>query len=457
MRSRRTTARRACLAAGVCLWLAAGVCVALWASARRGAATPLGRALDFAAGEPRTVEAELPRGRLSVGDRVLRLDDDKLRSCGEVIGIEGPVGGVTVTLALYPDAGLPDPLPEGTRLLRLDARGTLEWAMGRVLSSERRERLEAELRAMVTEREGWLRDAFGPVLEEFARGVVADILAELSGFLQTHEAELREVGWDVLERARARWEPLLRDLIWPRVVDRLRPMAERLGRELWSELPWGEIASSAARAVGATVANVFLPSGYELPADQILRWRDRYLAGTAIPKVESYLPEALEAVGEALAEAAEDERIQQALRDTLFRDTLADPKVTGLIAQAFSAAVLANPRLRERVQALLEDSRVRRALFDLAEQIEPRLVALARTFLLDETGGSLHPELAMLARVRLIGSEGTWVLLELPDPERLETGPRHAETAAARGAGTVRLRIEEYSGSRTEVWERPLP
>ena len=458
VRSRWNPARRACLAAGSCLWLAAAAGVALWALASHDAATPLERALEFAVAEPRTVAADLPSGRLSPGDRVLRLRHGAIQACGEVLRVEGPVGGATATLALYPDAGLPDPLPPGTRLVRLDAHATLEWALGRVLSPERRERLTAELRTMATESQERLRDALGPVLAEFARGVAGDILADLSGFVGTHEEQLRRVGLDVLARARARWEPLLRERVWPLVVDRLRPLAERLGDELWNELPWGEIAASAAQSLGGAVANVFLPSEYRLPTDQIRRWRDRYLAETAVPKVASYLPEALEAVGEVLGEMLEDERVGQALRDTLFRDALGDPRVMGLLAQAFSTAVLDNPRLRERLRGLFDDPRLRRALFDLAEQIEPRAVAFARTLVLDETRGALHPELAMLVRVRRIGSEGNWVLLELPDAEPTAAGaPRDTGPTAAGTVGATRLRIEDYPSSRTEIWERPLP
>ncbi|MBN1773398.1 MAG: hypothetical protein JXB32_19205 [Deltaproteobacteria bacterium] len=463
MRGRWTANRRAFLAAGACLWLAAVASVVVWASTRRGSATPVDRVLDFVAAEPRTVAAELPRGRLEPGDRVLHFADGRLRACGEVVGLERPVGGATVTLALYPDAGLPDPLPAGTRLVLFDARGTLEWALARVLSAERRARLGTELKAMATQREGWLREVFGPVLEEFARGVVTDITAELSGFVRTHEEQLREVGRDVLDRARTRWEPLLRELLWPRVVVRLTPLAERLGNELWNELPWSEIASSAAESGLSSLANVFLPANYELSTDQILRWRDRYLANRAIPKVASYLPEALEAVGEVVTEAMQDDRVRQAMQDTLLRDGLGNPKVMGLLAEAFSAAVPANPRLRERLQALFDDPRIRRALYDLAEQLEPHVLTLARMLLLDEEDGALHPELAMLARVRLIGSEGRWVLLELPDDDDGAAGagaprpePRDPGATAARSAGPVRLRIEEYSGSRTEVWERPL-
>ena len=442
-----------------CLWLAALLSVVVWAAARSGSAGPVGRALGFAGAEPRTVSAELPRGRLSAGDRVMRFDGARLRACGEVVGLAGPVGGATVTLALYPDAGLPDPLPPGTRLVLLDERGTLEWAFARVLSEDRRGRLAAELRAMVTEREGWLREVFGPVLEEFARGVIDDVTAELSGFIRTHEDQLREVGEDVLQRARARWEPLLRELLWPQVVARLRPLAEKLGDELWTELPWGEIAANAAESLAGTVANLVLPERFQLSTDQIVRWRDGYLERKAIPKLEAYLPAALAAVGEAVTETVRDDRVRQALHDTLFQDGLGNPKVMGLIAQAFSVAVLANPRLRDRLQALLDDPRIQRALFDLAEQLEPRVLALARMFLLDEQGRTLHPELAMLARVRLIGSEGSWVLLELPPTEDAEPAGAAppGDPPTLRSTEPTRLRIEEYSGSRAEVWERPLP
>ncbi len=453
MRSRSAPTRWAFLAAGACLWLAALVSVVVWASARSGSAGPVGRTLAFAGSEPRTVSAELSGGRLSIGVRVMRFDGGRLRACGEVVGLAGPVGGATITLALYPDAGLPDPLPPGTRLVLFDERGTLEWAFARVLSEDRRGRLVAELRAMVTEREGWLREVFGPVLAEFARGVVGDVTAELSGFIRTNEDRLREVGEGVLERARTRWEPLLRELLWPRIVARLRPLAEKLGHELWTELPWGEIASNAAESLAGTVANLVLPERFQLSTDQIVRWRDGYLERTAIPKLEAYLPAALAAVGEAVSETVRDDRVQQALHDTLFQDGLGNPQVMGLIAEAFSAAVPANPRLRDRLAALLDDPRIRRALFDLAEQLEPRVLALTRMFLLDEEGRTLHPELAMLARVRLIGSEGAWILLELPPAAGDE--PTHGP--ALRSAPPTRLRIEPYAGSRAEVWERPLP
>lgn len=453
MRSRWTCTRYAYLAGGIGVWLAAAVCVTLWVSTRHGSTTPLGRVFDFAAGEPRSIDVELPVGRLSPGARVFHLREGKLYSCGEVVRVEGPVGGATVTLALYPDAGLPDPLPPTTRLTLFDARGTLEWAIGRVLSSDRRHRVVAAVRAMVAEHEEALREAFGPVLQEFAQGMVGDIVAELARFLRTHHEELRDVGGDVLERARARWEPLLREILWPRVIDRLRPMAQQLGSELWNELPWGEIASTVAQAFGGAVVNVLLPSQYELPTDQVHRWRDRYLAETAIPKLGSYLPAALDAVGEVLAEAAEDERIRQALRDTLFEDGLGDPKVVGIVAKAFSAAVPGNQRLRARVRALLDDLRIRRALYDFAERLEPRLVALARTLLLDETTGALHPELAMLVRVRLLGSEKDWLLLELAPTD----GGATTAASGTQPGRSNRLWIQLYTGSRIDLWEKPRP
>jgi hypothetical protein len=95
---------------------------------------------------------------------------------------------------------------------------------------------------------------------------------------------------------------------------------------------------------------------------------------------------------------------------------------------------------------------VQRGLFDLVEQLEPRLIGLAKSLLLDDDG-RLHPELAMLVRVRLIGSEGNWLLLELPG----EAGGEPAPAARAPAGTERRLIILPYEGSRTGPVEGVLP
>jgi hypothetical protein len=452
MRPMRVAASRrslAFLATGAVVWLAAAL-AAVWAlGGAGGRARPLGRALRFSTADRRTVEAGMPRGWLAPGDRVLRLDGARLRECGEVLSLERPVGGATVRLALYPDAGLPDPLPPGTRLTLLDARGTLEWALGRVLSPERRARLETELDGVVAEREEWFRRTLGPVLEEFARGVVTDVTAELTVFARTRQDRLRDVGTDLLARAEARWTPLLRDLLWPRVLDKLTPLASKIGDELWAGVPWTEVAKAAASTAGGSLANYFLPGDWELSTGQLADWRDRYVRDTAIPTVEKHLPEALALVGQAVEEVADDPRVAEALRATVFEDGLGNGKVIALLLEAFSATVIDNPRIRRRLARLLDDHRVQRAVFDLAESLEPRLIALARSFLLDDEGRRLHPEIAMLVRVRLIESEGNWVLLEVPPAGAAVPGqPRGA-------AGRPRLEIRPFEGSTVPPWEKP--
>ncbi len=444
---RRSARRRVFLATGIVLWTGALAAAVVWASARGGSETPLGRTLAFIVSAPRIVEADLAVGRLSPGDRVLRLEAGRFRACGEVEAVQRPVGGATVRLALYPDAGLPDPLPPATTLLLLDPRGTLEWALTRVFLPERRARLREQLKAMIAEREGFLRETFGPLLGEFARGVVDDVTAELSSFVRTHAAELHGVGVDLLARAQKRWEPILREQVWPRVLDRLEPVASRVGEDLWSALPWGELAGAVAESMGSRAANVFLPRFWELRTDQVAQWRDRYLRDVAIPIVERHMPEALEAVGKAIGELAADARVQDALRASFLQDGLGNPRVMGLVSEAFSAAVLDNPRLADRLQKLLDDPRVRRGLFDLVDQLEPRLVALARSFMLDDDGRQLHPELAMLVRVRLIGSEGTWVLLELPPPG--------SPAPPSPPGGATRLEIRPYDSSMALAPGRP--
>jgi hypothetical protein len=450
MTTRWTTRRKLFLAGGLALWLAVAVLLAAQAAAGAPGSSALGRALRFVTAAPRTLEAELPVGSLQPGDRVLRFDGAGFRACGEVVSVQRPVGGATVRLALYPDAGLPSPLPAGTSLRLLDSRGTLEWALARIFSPARRARLAEELRTMVSDRGGWLREAFGPVLEEFARGVVADVTASLVDFVRTHETELRELADELLAKARVRWEPILLEMVWPRLLAKLEPIGSAIAAELWDQLPLAEMAKAGAESLGGSLVNWALPANLQLDANRIQKWRDDFIRDKVIPTVERHVPEALQAAVATLEELAAEPRVREALRASFFDDALGNPQLLSLLGQAFSAAVLANQRLDDRLQRLLDDPRVQRGLFDLAEQLGPRLVALARSFLLDESGTRLHPELAMLARVRLIGSEGNWVLLELPPPG---TSPPPAPP----GSGTPPLVIRPYADSTTPIWERPLP
>ena len=448
-----TTRRTLFVAGGAAFWLVVLVLAGVRASARSGGSSPVGRAMSFAGAERWTVDAELPRGWLWPGDRVLRLHDGKFRACGEVASVQRPaVGGATATLALYPDAGLPHPLPGGARLSLLDERGTLEWAISRIFSPERQEQLGTTLREIFSEREGWLQQAFGPVLDEFARGVVSDVTAELTTFIVTHEDELRGLGEDLLEKVRVRWEPILRDRLWPNVLVRLEPLGVAIGNELWSALPLSDVLAAGAESVGGSLINWALPSGYELDEAQLDRWREGFLRDKAIPILLRHVPDALAAVEVSVDELLDDPVVQDALRASFFDDALGSPRVIGLVTEAFATAVLPNPRLRARLERLLDDQRVQRGLFDLAEQIEPRLIDLAKSLLLDDDG-RLHPELAMLVRVRLIGSEGNWILLELP-----EQGAEAEAPAAPPPAGTPRrLVIRPYEGSRTGPGEAMQP
>ncbi|MBI5487241.1 MAG: hypothetical protein HY905_07905 [Deltaproteobacteria bacterium] len=445
MNGRWTTRRRLFVAGGAAFWIVLLVLATVRASTRSGDSSPVGRAWKFARAERRTVGAEMPRGWLWPGDRVLRLDGKSFRACGEVVSIERPVGGASVTLALYPDAGLPDPLPPGTRLSLMDERGTLEWAFSRVFSPERQTELAAELRTMVSEREGWLRQAFGPVLEEFTRGVVADVTAELTTFVQTHEDELRGLGEDILERAKGRWEPILRDKLWPKILARLEPLGVTIGNELWAALPLADVVQAGAESVGGSLINWALPSDYELDEGEFDKWREGFLRDKAIPIITGHVPDALTAVEQSVTELLDDPAVQDAIRASFFDDALGNPKVIALVTEAFATAVLANQRLQDRLERLLDDPRVQRGLFDLAEQLEPRLMGMARSLLLDDEG-RLHPELAMLARVRLIGSEGNWILLDLP-----------VDVDARPSAAKQRLIILPYEGTRAEPWEAPQP
>jgi hypothetical protein len=445
MRKRWTPARIAAVSAGAAIWSAI-VAAPIWAaSAGEGESSALGRAIGFAGADPHVVAAELPYGWLYADVRVLAYRDGDLRPCGRVRSVaDEPVGAQDVSLELYPDAGVPSPLPPDARLWLLDRRGTLEWALSHVFSAERREALNEQMQAIFAERGEWLRATLSPLLAEHSQGVIADVMAEVGTFLESRRDRLLEIGEELVGKMQRRWELIFRDRLWPQILDGLSPIAVAIGGELWGALPWGDLASAAARSAGSGALNWLLPERWEMDTSQFDRWRDGYIRNTAIPIVERHLPEALAVVSRVLTTALADPEITAEIRATLMDDGLGDSRILALISEAFGATVLGNPRIRERVGRFLDDPRLHRALFDLADAIEPRLMELVKRFVLDPVTGRLLPELAMVARVRLLDREPRWILLELPE----------ATGTAAPPALPRRPAIRRWEDSTADAWER---
>lgn len=446
MRKRWTPARIAAVSAGAAIWLAAILVPLLVAASGETGRSPLGRALRFAGSDPHEVTAELPYGEIFADVRILRFQDGDLRPCGHVRSVSGePVGTRDVVLELYPDAGIPRPLPPGTRFWVLDRRATLEWALARVFSPDRRKRLAEEMKSILAERGEWLRSTLSPLLDEYAQGVVTDVAAEVGAFFESRHERLLDVGDALLQKMQRRWEPIFRDRLWPRILDGLSPIAVTIGDELWQALPLGEVAAAGARSIGSGAINRLLPERWELDTRQFDHWRDGYIRNTAVPIVERHLPEALAVVSGVLSEALADPEITAEIRATVMEDGLGDARVIRLLTEAFAATVMANPRIRERVGRFLDDPRLHRALVDLTDSIEPRLMQMVKQLVLDPVTGRLLPELAMLTRVRLLGREGRWILLEPPEPSAATT-PSPGEPQQPT--------LRRWEDTTADAWER---
>lgn len=451
---------RAC---GVALWLVAAV-VALLVLVGTGAAAtgggPVRRTTSFLFSSKRSVAMDVPRAvpGLEAGTLVFLDRAGSLEPAGEVVALDDSVGAKTIRVELYPDAGLPASFPAGTTFTLYDARGTLEWTLSEVWSEKRRTEAMAKLGAFWNNRSNWLRTTLGPLFTELSRGVLDDAQSRVPEFLANKAPELQEFGEDLAERGKQRWLPILSGTLWPKVSQRLPAFFGDVARETWAALDWRDVFGGAASAsydglkgkIGDVVGSVFSwpPS---LPG-----WSD--VEETVLSPITEAAKAALDKVlrtGEPIAkrralallmavvdELVDDPTVKAAVRASLVVDLLGDPCIADMMKDALVQLVQENPKIRERFERLVEDQRLRRALYDLAEDAGPLVVRMGRLAILDESGDALHPAVAQLVRMRVLERGACWIGIRLGDGPPMASG--------------MHPQVLLYSGTRREIWEEPL-
>ena len=163
------------------------------------------------------------------------------------------------------------------------------------------------------------------------------------------------------------------------------------------------------------------------------------IADTAIPIAKKHAQLLLITLA---AELANDPAVREALSATVLVDVVGNPEVASMAKDALLTLVQNNPLVHQRLEGLVEDSRLGRALYDLAEEAGPLVLQMGRLAILDDAGSALHPAVAQLVRMRILEHGACWIGIRLGGGPPMRTSERP--------------QVLLYSGTRREVWEDPL-
>jgi len=370
------------------------------------------RLARFAVTDYRIVEARLPlRADLRRGDPVFVSDPERcLVRVGRVEAVREEDGARIAALAIYPSRS--DLLAEGARATAFDVALTAGWVARTLLPEERLAEIRGIVRRFLAE-EG---DAIGRALWPEAKRALREVV-ELLGAQLPDALRARSEDWEALWRrhrdgvVKAKLVPVLEEAVLDRAEERLEPLLEEVGEELWRALP---VWSLGLRYVWERV-----PGTEE---DQVRERFHEFLEGDAARILARHAPEAGRIAAQVLREAAADERGRKAVGEVA-RTVAADPRLEALLRDLARELLLENERLRDLVERRWEEG-LGDAVGRAAGRLEPVLRRIKDRVALNEGRDGINPRLARVLRAGVLRKDVRWVLLEGGDGAPLADGAR---------------------------------
>jgi hypothetical protein len=325
---------------------------------------------------------------------------------------------------LYPTA---PKIIAGSRITYSTTPESLSWVVQTLLSGDRKQRVIAELDQALNMHRAEILAALAPVVRDSLRDMFLVVEQDLPPALDRHQKELDALGEKYQQLiVKDQFVPLVKNEIWPIVLDKAEPELREIGRELWQHVSLWRFGWSA------------IYDKTPLPERNMTdrEWK-RFVETHALPVLREH-SDALVAVVKSIVEAtARNEKVKGTLRHSI--TTIADdPEFQRVSRQIFAEVVIDNPRFREAFDRQWTGEQARHALEITSARLEPTVRRIA-DMLLGTPHEGIAPEFARVLRTQILAKDRRWFLLQVPSEAQASTQPDvstlHVELSAQTDRG----------------------
>jgi hypothetical protein len=252
------------------------------------------------------------------------------------------------------------------------------------------------------------RDEIFALLTPIARDILLDvekqIEAELPAFLERHEEEIRLLREDIeRQHGGEKLTRLFEAEIWPLAQPRVRPIIEKVSREVWEALPiWGLTWRFAYQSLPFT------------QNDHLERAWVGFLEAQVAPIIKRHFDEMAQAAKEIARAVLANERVAAAGR-AAFASVLEHPRFHALTQVFLQEVFLDNARFHEVLRDRFRSPAARRAGQVAATHLEPMLRRMG-DILLGTREDGITREFARVLRAQILLKDAQRVVIDAGPP-----------------------------------------
>ncbi|MFT7676971.1 MAG: hypothetical protein ACI8QC_000948 [Planctomycetota bacterium] len=384
---------------GVLLWggLAAGIALRIQrAYAERPETRQVSARLkDFALGQTRRIQLDLPNPDAAYGDPIFaQLASGEWIQAGYLSDVLNGEFSSKAQAIWYTH----EFAPKDCAFIYHRNRGTIADVVATLLPPDKRARIAEHFRTASIEHGRSIQAALAPVVERSLRESVPVIEAALMASLAKHSSQAEALGERYEEIfLRQRLVPLVRSEVLPTVQLHTEPVARMIGLELWQR------ASVWRFGWRALYDSTPLPD-----RDLLAKEFDRYLQEEVVPVVESHTDDLAEVTQLVVRDVLQNPRLRAELRQ-MAGEAAADPKLQALLKTVMTEALLKNEALREVWISNWQAQEAQRALNMAGARLDPVIREIGDELFGTKATG-IHPDFARVLRNQVLGKDRRWIV-----------------------------------------------
>jgi hypothetical protein len=237
---------------------------------------------------------------------------------------------------------------------------TAAWVVQALFTKETIPRLAEEWNNTMLEHREEIFALLTPIVRDVILDVERHVEAELPGFLERHGEEVRELS-DKIKRdlGGEKLEAIFEKDIWPIAQPKVRPIVEKVSREIWEKLPLWSLTWRLAYQTLPLTDN-----------DHVQKAFIEFLETQAMPIFRSHTEEVVETVREVAHETFANEEVTSTVRQ-VFASLLAEPKFHELCQVFLREMILDNSSFHEVMNRRWQSPDVQLAIERASRHIEP--------------------------------------------------------------------------------------